>query len=59
MKLSLQTATEQFKNKFKESAKVTAEASKYLPGGYSRASENLEYSGGLKDFSLILPKGSR
>jgi len=38
MKLSLQTATERFKNKFKESAKVTAEASKYLPGGYSRAS---------------------
>lgn len=38
MKLTLEASTQRFINKFKKSAKITEEASKYIPGGYSRAS---------------------
>ena len=38
MGLTLEKARENFINKFQKSAEVTEEASKYLPGGYSRGS---------------------
>ena len=38
MNLTLEAATEKFKDKFKESGKLCAQGSKWIPGGYSRHS---------------------
>lgn len=38
MKLTLETATKRFKEKFKRSGKLSEEGKKYIPGGFSRRS---------------------